>query len=133
MLLGSVLDPNDPLTSLFMAGSENMVQPFHEATPAFPKQQSFHPPYDGMSATLAPSALDLSSQNMAGATPNSAVSSSHSGTSPFSLGFADGMHDTKGQNFTRSNSSHGSGTGTPGIDGGWDAFINDNSWAENGT
>lgn len=134
MLLGSVLDPNDPLTSMLMAGSENMMQSYYGSSPSLPKQQNFHPSYDGMSATLAPSALDISSHQVIGLPPNSAVSSSSlSGTPPFSLGFADGLPDVKSQNFTRSSSSHGSGTVTPGIDGGWDAFINDNSWAENAT
>lgn len=134
LLLGSVLDPNDPFTSMMMAGSENMMQPYYGSAPSLPKQQNFHPSYDGMSATLAPSALDISSPNTTNVPPNSAVSSSSlSGTPPFSLGFADGAPDTKSQNFTRSDSSHGSGSGTPVIDGGWDAFINDNSWAENGT
>lgn len=133
MFLGSMLDPNDPLTSMLMAGSENMMQPHYDPNSSLPKQHSFHPSYDGMSATLAPSALDISSQNVTGLPSNSAVSSSSlSSTPPFSLGFSDGLPEMKNHNFTRSNSSHGSGTGTPAIDGGWDAFI-DNSWVENGT
>jgi len=59
-LLGSALDPNDPLTSMFMAGSENYAQPFYNpVAPSLLKPRNFHPSYDGMSATLAPSALDM--------------------------------------------------------------------------
>jgi hypothetical protein len=65
LMLGSVLDPNDPMTSMFMAGSENLIQPFYNPmSPTQMKSHYFHPSYDGMSATLAPSALDMSPQNL---------------------------------------------------------------------
>jgi hypothetical protein len=52
MLLGSALDPGDPLTSMFMAGSEAMV-PYYNFNPSasMSKQRNFHSSYDGMSAT----------------------------------------------------------------------------------
>ena len=132
MFLGSVLDPNDPFTSMLMGGSENMMQPYYTSSPtALSKPSNFHPSYEGMGATLAPSALDMSPPNVASLPP--ATPGPLSTTPPLSLGYPDGLADFKGQVFTRSNSSHGSGTVTPTIDGGWDAFINDNSWSENPT
>ena len=134
MLLGSALDPNDPLTSMMMAGSENMAPSnFFNSTPAsLSKQRNFHPSYDGMSATLAPSALDMS-QGMFGTQPP--TTSASLGKPGFQLAFDSTFPDfTKGQPmFGGPNSSNGSGTVTPGLDGGWDAFINDNTWTENAT
>lgn len=130
LMLGSVLDPNDPMTSMFMAGSENMIQPFYNSmSPTQMKAHHFHPSYDGMSATLAPSALDISPQNLS----NLPQAGPTSLTPPFASGLEGGLPEFKGQSFTRSSSSQGSGTGTPGLDAGWEAFINDNSWAENAT
>ena len=126
LMLGSVLDPNDPLTAAFMSGSENMMHSYYNANPAaLSKQRNFHPSYDGMSATLAPSALDMSTPSLSNPPP---VTSAALSNSPFPFDFEGSMFDfTKGQSVTRSNSSHGSGTATPGIDGGWDAFINENA------
>lgn len=124
LMLGGCLDPNDPLTSILMAGSE-YVQPGYNSIPADVSKRNYHAPHDGMSATLAPSALDMSPGNvtnppliMQGANPD-----------PSFLDFAPEFN--KGHFFSRSNSSpgSGSGTGTP-IDGGWDAFINDSTWTD---
>ena len=125
-LLGPSLDPNDPLTSMFMAGSENLPQPFYSAAPLH-KPRNFHPSYDGMSATLAPSALDMAPHHGA-YTPTLAPSGSMSAP-PFQMSFSD-FDFTKGQLYNGGTSSHGSGTATPGIDGGWDAFIDNGAWAE---
>lgn len=136
MLLGSALDPNDPLTSMFMAGSENMPMPnYYNTTPAsLMKQRNFHPSYDGMSATLAPSALDMSpAQGMFSNPPaTTSVSMSKPG---FQLPYDGSFPDfTKGQQmFGGGTSSNGSGAATPGLDGTWDAFINDNTWNETST
>jgi len=136
MLLGSALDPNDPLTSMFMAGSENMPMPnYYNTTPAsLMKQRNFHPSYDGMSATLAPSALDMSpAQGMFGNPP--ATTSVSMGKPGFQLPYDGSFPDfTKGQQmFGGGTSSNGSGAATPGLDGTWDAFINDNTWNETST
>lgn len=128
LMLGPVLDPSDPMTSMFMAGSENMIQPFYNPTsPLQMKTHQLHPAYDGMSATLAPSALDMPIQSL----NNLPSAGSASMSAPFASSLDSGLSDLKGPTFTRSSSSQGSGTGTPGLDAGWDAFINDNSWNEN--
>ena len=132
MLLGSALDPNDPMTSMFMAGSENMPQPFnYNSTPSnLQKSCNFSQSYDGMSATLAPSALDMSPHHQNYNPPSTTMSSSLSASPAF---YEASMPDfSRSQLFPWSNSATGNGTATPGgIDGGWDAFINDTSWAEN--
>lgn len=134
MLLGSTLDPNDPLTSMFMAGSEALVQPYYNFNPSasMSKQRNFHPSYDGMSATLAPSALDMSPEQLN--YHNLSSASSDSLTTPaYNFNFDGALGDLKAGSLTRSSSTHGSGGATPAIEGGWDAFINGNSWEENAT
>lgn len=136
MFLGSAFDPNDPLTSMFMTGSEGMPLPHnYSASPASLQKPGsrFDQAYNGMSATLAPSALDMSPAHQSYSQPSAAMSLASS-SSPGFLSF-DGMSDfSKGQVHGGYTSTTGSGTVTPGgIDGGWEAFINDNSWAENVT
>lgn len=131
-LLGGALDPNDPLTSMFMAGSEFMLPSFNPI-PGAASKRNYHSSYDGMSATLAPSALDMSPPNhtnppsiMSGTIPDPSFQYCLDGG---------GLDYSKGQFFSRSNSSpgSGSGTGTP-IEGGWESFINDNNpWTDNVT
>ena len=137
MLLGSALDPNDPFTSMLMAGSENLPQPYnYNSTPSvLQKPRSFHQSYDGMSATLAPSALDMSPRQQAYKLPISSPSVAPAPTPNFQLGFESAMPDfSKGHMFNGGHSSTASGTATPaGIDGSWDAFINDTSWVEGAT
>lgn len=124
-LLGGSLDPNDALTSVLMAGSEYMM-PSYNGIPATSKG-AYHSSYDGMSATLAPSALDISPRNVTNPPPITSVSNLDTS---FQL-CVDGAGPDfpKGQLFSRSNSSpgSGSGTGTP-VEVGWDAFLNDNPW-----
>ncbi|KAI9832750.1 MAG: hypothetical protein M1826_001309 [Phylliscum demangeonii] len=88
LLLGPSLDPTDPLASMFMAGSNAFPQPAWSASSGFPAWEEARtsmvstataaPPgwkayqplphlyYDGMYATLAPSALDLSASTGGG-------------------------------------------------------------------
>lgn len=134
MLLGSALDPNDPFTSMLMAGSENLPQPYNHNTNSstLQKPRSFNQSYDGMSATLAPSALDMSPSHQIYALPSTTISASPASSPAFQLPYDGSYHDfSKSQMYAGGNSASGSGTVTPaGIDGGWDAFINDTSWAE---
>ena len=134
LLLGSAFDPNDPLTSMFMAGSENLPQPYYNYNlhPSLSKQRNCHPSYDGMSATLAPSALDMSPSQMGYTDPLTASTESVA-TPTFNWSFDGHLGDVKSSNMTRSNSAIGSGSITPCIDGSWEAFIDDNSWSENAT
>lgn len=133
MLLGSALDPNNPFSSMLMAGSENMQQPYNFSFPSAmqkPRMPNF--PYDGMSATLAPSALDMSPRHQTYNQLPSPISAAPSST-PASYSACDGaMFDFhKGQMLAASgNSANNSGTVTPGgLDVGWESFINE-SWPE---
>ncbi|KAI4153282.1 MAG: hypothetical protein L6R39_001614 [Caloplaca ligustica] len=135
MLIGSALDPKDPMTSTLMGGQDSFVQSYWPAPTSLSKSRNFHPSYDGMSATLAPSALDMSPHhlhyNQQQPQPTSTMPSV--ANAPF-ISFDNGMFDFSKGYFQGSNSSHGSGTVTPGaLDGGWDAFINDSPWTENNT
>lgn len=122
---GYGLDPNDPLTAMFMAGSESFPQPFYNSNPLqFHKVRNTHPSYDAMSATLSPSALDMPPHDET--------------ITPASVSFPNNLDVVnefpKELTFTRSNSSHGSGTGTPSLSNqDWNNFINQDSWTENGT
>ena len=138
MFLGPVLDPNDPFTSMLMAGSKNVPQPYYNYNTGAStmKGHHFHPSYDGMSSTLAPSALDMSPHfSYSGLSSASSTSSDSLATPALTFGFdAPGLefkaHTATGSG---SGSAQGSGTVTPGIDNGWDSFINDNPWVENVT
>ena len=134
MLLGPALDPNDPLTSMLMAGNDALMPPYYNFGPttSMSKQRNYHPSYDGMSATLAPSALDVSPDRLSYNNPSS-TSSESLATPAFNFNFDGALGDLKAADLTRSNSTQGSGGVTPAIDGGWDAFINGNSWEENAT
>ena len=137
MLLGPALDPNDAFTSMLMAGSENLPQAYsYNATSStLQKPRSFNQSYDGMSATLAPSALDMSPSHQIYAQPSTTISASPVPSPAYQLPYDGSLHDfSKSQMYAGGNSASGSGTVTPaGIDGGWDAFINDTSWTETTT
>ena len=108
MFLGSTLNPNDPLTSMMMAGSNNFPQQYYNfnnaplpETTSIGKQQ-VHPSYDGLNSTLAPSALDLSQ-----------------GVQDFS----------QSQSFFDQAIKSGSPVGTPGLNGeSWGSFIDTEQW-----
>ncbi|KAL9598776.1 MAG: hypothetical protein Q9219_004273 [cf. Caloplaca sp. 3 TL-2023] len=133
MLLGSALDPKDPMTSMLMGSNDNFMQSYWgAAAPSGTKSRNFHPSYDGMSATLAPSALDMSPHHFSyqQTQPTSTIPT----TNPSYLSFDNSLIDFSKGFQQGSNSSHGSGTATPGaLDRSWDAFINDSSWTENST
>ena len=129
MLLGGALDPNDPMTSALMAGSDNMASPYNYASHSYTKPRSFSNPFGGMSSTLAPSALDMQPRHHDYSQPPSTHPMAPASAPPTQLGF-ETPDFMKGQMFATSTGSQGSGTGTPGLDAGWDAFINDNSWGE---
>ncbi|KAL8784168.1 MAG: hypothetical protein Q9213_004143 [Squamulea squamosa] len=135
MLLGSALDLKDPINSILMGGNDGFAQSYWaSASGSATKPRNFHPSYDGMSATLAPSALDMSSQPI---NFNQFQQMPSMPTAHHSFLAYDGNMPDYSKGFFQNNnvpSSHGSGTATPGVlDGSWDAFINDNSWAEGST
>ena len=129
MLLGSTLNTEDPFTSALMAGSAYQNPGYFDSTSYNPsKDMSFYPSLEGMNATLAPSALNMSPSAHNPGDPNSNEFSSLTNMSDdmrLQLG------DIKGVEFSGHNAS---GINTPGVDNSWDAFINDqSSWPENST
>lgn len=126
-LLGSALDPHDPFTAALMAGADGMAQPFYHPTPN--KHRNFYPSHDGMSATLAPSALDMTPPH---GLPMSMAASGSWSAPPYQTSFDPSAFDfSKGQMYGSGTSSSGSGAATPGFDGNLEAFINDSvNWAE---
>ena len=124
MLLGSAMNSNDTFTNMLMSGNSAMAPMFFSpnAYDFAPKQAEFYPSFDGMNSTLAPSVLDATSNLQTTAdsvTPLNATSHDDC----FNTNFA----DLKGVEFSGSQNSNSTG------DGNWDAFINHNSWSENGT
>lgn len=68
MLLGSALDPRDPMTNMFMAGSQYMPNSFYNFDATLPPTVNMgkaamsgqmYLSFDGLNTTLAPSDLDL--------------------------------------------------------------------------
>jgi len=131
-MLGPALDPNDPFSAMLMNGSENfMSSPYSPwGTQQIGKSShpvSMHPSYDGMSATLAPSALENSPESLS-ATPASKSTLTGDGTSAPSSGFDFSF----GQELTMGNGGAqglASGQITPG-EGFWDSFVQENGWSE---
>ncbi|KAH8687288.1 hypothetical protein BGZ60DRAFT_425201 [Tricladium varicosporioides] len=107
MLLGSTLDPNDPLTNMMMAGSDYLMGNFYNFDAQLPgtisidKQQT-HPSFDGLNSTLAPSALDLSQP-----------------TPDFNNFFDDA---------TKPGSNDQTPAGTPGLGGDWGGLVDYDAW-----
>ena len=132
MLLNGALDPNDPMTSALMGGPGQMTNPYDMGATPYTKPRSFSHSYGGMSATLAPSALDMQPRHHDYSHHPSADMTAPASAPPSQLSF-DYSDFSKGQMLGSGHSSQGSGIATPGLDAGWDAFINDNSWADNVT
>lgn len=128
MLLNGALDPNDPMTAALMSGYDSSPFPYDGSHPAQPysKSRSYSHPVGGMSTTLAPSAFDLHPRTQdANQQPTVNGMPASSAATP-GTGYEQGDFGRGGM-FPQSQSSQGSGTVTPGLDG-WDTFINDTSW-----
>ena len=117
MLLGSALNQGDFFSSMLMSNpASNFVA--NSRNPG--KDVSFYPPPEGMNATLAPSALNMSSSEQ---------NRSSGELQQFQNleGMNNDMHlhlgDLKGVEFVSNNPSNIT----------WDAFINEHSWTENNT
>jgi hypothetical protein len=145
-LLGPGLDPNDPFTSVLMAGSENYISnPYYpwgnmqgsgklgQTTP------SIHPSYNGMSATLAPSALDSGTDSLFATTATTSPSNDTTTAPSSGLGFDFSQESkvfnpycTTGLGRDESTQGLGSGQVTPG-EGFLDSFVQDGGWTEEAT
>jgi hypothetical protein len=140
-MLGPAFDPQDPMTSMLMAGSEQ-----YTSSPYYPwgnMQNSFklepsRPSFNGMASTLAPAALD-NSDDFSANTAQAGFESNDPTTAPSTgLGFnlsQESINLKRIPSFptglTRENSTSGLGSGqiTPG-EGFWDSFVQDGGWTE---
>jgi hypothetical protein len=114
MLLGSALDPRDPTTNMFMAGSQYMPSSYYNFDATLPPSMSvgkdasggqLYPSFDGLNTTLAPSQLEM----------NPGLDFQYVGQTGF---FDAGMKETTA-----------SGTGTPGGND-FNLFIDQEAWGE---
>jgi hypothetical protein len=107
MLLGSALDPQDPMTSMFMAGSQYIPNSYYNFDATLPPTLSvqLYPSFDGLNKTLAPSELEM----------NLGLDFQYAGQTSF---FDAGMRETTA-----------SGTGTPGGND-FNLFIDQDAWGE---
>lgn len=139
-MLAPALDPEDPFTANLMQGSESHISsPYYPwGTPHFGKQDQIagYNPYGGMSATLAPSALEHSGEALSAASSNVPPAKAESTSAPSSgLDFnlsqeSKGLLAIPSTGMTRENSVQGpaSGQATP-HDTFWDSFVQD-GWNE---
>ena len=124
LLLGSALNTDDRFSSMLMAGNSDQISSMFGHSSFTPgKDDSLYPSLEGMNATLAPSAFNMS--------PAPDQSYDHFA----SAGSIDGdmrlqLGDIKGVGFASANAS---ATNTPAADNSWDTFINEQSWADNVT
>ena len=139
-MLAPALDPNDPFTASLMAGSEQFMSNPHypwSNSPA-PKSESMSG-FNGMSATLALSALDMNNDSYTATTSGASYDTSTAPSSGLDFNLSQestqlkGMPGVGGQFMTRDTSVLGSGQVTPGGDGFWDSFVQDGGWGEEST
>ncbi|ETN37836.1 uncharacterized protein HMPREF1541_07459 [Cyphellophora europaea CBS 101466] len=134
-MLGPVLDANDPFQAQLMGGSEDFTNvsgyPWSDMSQGI-KGMPVHPSaWPGMSATLAPSALD-STPTSAGSTPSTVAPTANDSTAPSSGLDFNFSQESKGLNMQKldgNSDALDSDQATPG-DGFWDNFVNDASWAD---
>jgi len=92
--LGSAFNPNDPMTVMLVAGSEHLPQPYnYNFSSSLSKPRSFHQPFDGVSATVAPSALDISPHNQNYSQPPATMSMASSPSPALHLELVESMPD----------------------------------------
>ncbi len=114
MLLGSALDPRDPMTNMFMAGSQYMPNSYYNFDATLPPTLTvgkdvsggqLYPSFDGLNTTLAPSELEM----------NPGLDFEYAGQTSF---FDAGMKETTA-----------GGTATPGGND-FNLFIDQEAWGE---
>jgi len=133
-MLGPALNSGDPFASMLMNGSDQYMQsqyyPWGNLQQGV-KGMSDYSGYQGMSQTLAPSALD---NNYSALAANGVKQESSAPSSGLDFGFSQESKGLHLNNFpppmTRQGSQHlPSGQVTPG-DGFWDNFVHEPSWSE---
>lgn len=114
--------------------ADKTSQPFYSYNPNnFQKPRNAHPSFDGMSQTLAPHALDASSDHFNLTSPLS-IASDGTATpfTPFNPALDPNfpLDMYKSTMMQSCDSTTGSGTMTPAVDGDWTSFIDNSKWEE---
>ena len=147
-MLGPALDPNDPFSSMLMGGSDSFANdPYYSwlsgaTQPIKPEHSPMHPSWNGMSATLAPSALDAAANDMpSGLKPSAPSMAGPMGRPSDGIDFnmsqestnLKGMPPTNVTGLSRQSSGQDleSGPYTPG-EGFWNSYVQDGSWGDEG-
>jgi hypothetical protein len=115
MFLGNTLDPNDPLTSMMMAGSMNFPSQYPYGS-YYPNAKPQHTTsFDGLMGTLAPSSLDVTPFDNYTTSLNPALSQNFN------------FNGAPGTPFKAPVTSDG---GAPATEKEWSTFV-DNDWDQN--
>ncbi len=129
--LSSPFEHNNAFASMFTPNYDYASQPYYHFDPnaSTSKPRNSYPSVSGMSATLAPSVLEMPLDPLDYSDPLSASTLSVP-TPTFHHHLDGGPNESfKGQNMTRSNSGQSYGGLTPGGgDGEWSSFIDIGSW-----
>jgi hypothetical protein len=137
-LLGPGLDPNDPFTSVLMAGSENYISnqyyPWSNAQGNGKLAETtitMHPSCNGMSTTLAPSVLESGAHGLLAITATPPPSNNNNTMPSSGLGFNFSQESKVFDPYSRDDSTQGLGSGqaTP-AESFWDSFVQDGGWSE---
>ena len=137
-LLGPGLDPNDPFTSVLMAGSENYISnPYYPWSNVQSNSKlaettiTMHASCNGMSATLAPSVLESGADALSATTATTPPSNDNNIVPSSGLGFNFSQESKVFDSYSRDDSTLGLGSGqvTP-AEGFGDSFIQDGGWCE---
>jgi hypothetical protein len=140
-LLGPGLDPNDPFTSVLMAGSET-----YTSSPYYPWGNAqgngkladttitMNPPCHGMSTTLAPSVLEPCTDVLPATKATTPLSNDNNTVPSFGLGLNSSQESKIFDPYSCRDSTQGlvSGQVTP-AEGFWDSFVQDGDWSEEAT
>ncbi|KAI9707307.1 MAG: hypothetical protein M1836_000267 [Candelina mexicana] len=132
MFLSPPFEQNNSFASMFAPNNDYASQPYYHFDPSASytsKPRNSYPSVSGMSATLAPSVLDMPIDPLDYSDPLSASTASVP-TPTYHYSVDGALNDSlKGPLLTRSNSTQGSYGGlTPGGDGEWASFIDIGSW-----
>jgi hypothetical protein len=136
-LLGPGLDPNDPFTSVLMAGSESYISnPYYpwgnvQSSGKLEETITMHPSCNGMSATLAPSVLESGADALSATTATAPASNDNNAVPSSGLGFNFSQESKVFDSYSRDDSTQGLGSEqvTP-AEGFWDSFVQGGGWSE---
>ena len=126
-MLAPALDPSDPLTASLMAGSEHFLSSSHYPWATHQETKFGSPTLQGMTSTLAPSALAMSNELMTATSSGQAFDPNTVPSSGIDFNLSQDSSQLKGMS-----PMPGSGQVTPG-ETFWDSYIQDPLWNQDTT